>query len=152
MKYRVIEGVLCLWLLLSCFSVLNTPYVENALLLLAPGLFYFTAAFGVIRRLNWVRYLMYVNLAAVVVVSAVALSFAGVGFFPKLIIPLTLSLFAAFYCRRRYRNPDRHIKVKRELCFYLIGLVLFSAVLVVLSLFIEPTVRNISGPISIRKH
>jgi len=151
MKYRVAEALLGLWFLFTSYSVLNSRLIENEFIFLALGLFYFTTAFAVLRRLSWARYLVYTNLVAVVLIVGFVLYLSGVDAIPRLLIPVFISIFSVIYCHRRYMNSNQSIVVKREWSIFALSLVSFMGVMILISFQIEPTVKNLSGPIVIQK-
>ena len=151
MKYRVAEALLALWFLFTSYSVFNSRLIENEPIMLALGLFYFTTAFAVLRRLRWARYLVYVNLVAVVLIALFVLYLAGLDGIPRLLIPVSITVFSTIYCHRRYKDIDQLIVAKREASYFFVGLVAFLGVLMLISFHIEPTVRNLSAPILIQR-
>ena len=148
-KRRVIEALLALWFLFTSYGVLNSRIDGYELLLVGFGLFYFTTAFAVARRLRWARYLVYLNLLLVLLSAGFVLNLAGSHTIPRLLVPISVAVFATIYCHRTLRGEIQSISATREAFFFAIALAAYIGALAIASLFTEPTVRTKSGPIMI---
>ena len=151
MKYRIVETVLSVWFLGVAASVLNSPLFDNLAAPIALGLFYFTIAFAIIRRLQWVRYLVYINLAGSVILVVVVTYFTGLDSLGRLLIALVIPLLAAFYCRHRFNQQANAVALKREISLYFLGLSGFIAIALLMSFLSEPTVKTLSAPVQIQQ-
>ena len=152
MKYRVAETLLALWFLFTSYSVFSSRLIENELIMLGLGLFYFTTAYAVFRRLSWSRYLVYLNLVAAVLIVIFLLYFAGLDIVPRLLVPVAITIFSVIYCHRRYKNLNQPIVAKREASFFALSLAAFMGVMILISFQIGPTVKTLSAPVLIQKN
>lgn len=151
MKFRILNWLIFLFMFALAFSALHNISYEYPVMGGGLAIFYALIAFAAVREKAWIKYPLYL----ILFVSVIAVIFITVkiGLLPSLKLVPSIAVYGAiiFYASKRYGTSRDEHRLIKETALFVIFLATFFLLLFLASDFIEFEVKNLSGPIGIRK-